>query len=191
MPSSADLTFAAALSAAADDIVAALGSASAFAPITLIDGRSGSGKSTLAADLVARSRGRLQLIALDDLYPGGEGLAAGAEEALKRVIAPHATGHSATWRRWDWALGRRAEAHTVDPDRPLLVEGAGLLTAETAALADVTVWLEAPASSRKRRALDRDGETYRPHWDQWAAQETVHLAQHRPQSHAMFVFAMP
>ncbi len=183
------MDFAAALSGAADRLHAELGSTPR--PLALIDGRSGSGKSTLAADLVARSGGRLQLVALDDLYPGWDGLAAGVAEALRCILRPHADGGSGTWHRWEWSLGRRAEAHTIDPNRPLLVEGAGLLTPESVALADVSVWLEAPESSRKRRALDRDGETYRPHWDQWAAQEETHLAQHRPQDLATFVFSMP
>jgi cytidylate kinase len=39
------------------------------------------------------------------------------------------------------------------------------------AFAAVRVWLEAPATVRKERALARDGDTYAPHWDRWAAQE--------------------
>ncbi|WP_292832663.1 hypothetical protein [Microbacterium sp.] len=192
MHSSADDTdFATALRAAADQIVAALETARPAARVALIDGRSGSGKSTLAADIVARSDDRIQLVALDDLYPGWDGLAAGVEEALRCVIAPQAAGIPGRWRRWDWARGSRAEEHVLDPRRPLLVEGAGLLTPATAALADVAVWLESPASSRKRRALARDGDPYRAHWEQWAAQEARHLAANRPQERATLVFSMP
>lgn len=190
MPSSADTAVAAVLQRAADEVADAwkrIGSA----PITLIDGRSGSGKSTLAADLVRRSAGLVQLVALDDLYPGWDGLEAGVDEALLRVIAPHAAGDRGRWRRWDWVRGAWAEEHTIDPARPLLVEGAGVLDERTAALADVSVWLESPASSRKRRALGRDGDTYRPHWEQWARQEDAHLAAHRPAALATLTFAVP
>lgn len=191
MPSSAEPDFGAAIQRAALEISAALAAADDVAPLTLIDGRSGSGKSTLAARLVARSAGRLQLVALDDLYPGWDGLAAGADAALHSVIAPHAAGEWGTWRRWDWSRGEYAEEHLVDPQRALLVEGSGLLTPETVALATVSVWLESPASSRRRRALDRDGETYRPHWTRWAAQEEEHVAVHRPHTRATFVFDTP
>lgn len=191
MPSSADAAFGSALAQAAEEISALLATIGAPAPIVLIDGRSGSGKSTLAGDLVRRSEGRMQLVALDDLYPGWDGLAAGADEALHSVIAPHAAGRVARWRRWDWSRDARAEEHRVDPDRPLLVEGAGVLTPATAALAQVAVWIESPTSSRRRRALDRDGDTYRPHWDRWAAQEAAHLVVHRPADHATVVVATP
>jgi anthranilate synthase component 1/para-aminobenzoate synthetase len=32
---------------------------------------------------------------------------------------------------------------------------------------------------RKKRALDRDGAAYAPHWDRWAAQEDAMLARER------------
>lgn len=191
MRSSADLDFGAALQRALREIDAAVAASGEETPLILIDGRSGSGKSTLAADLVARSAGRFQLVALDDLYPGWDGLAAGVDAALRSVVAPHAAGEWGVWRRWDWSLERHAEEHRVDPGRPLVVEGSGLLTPETVALSTVSVWLESPASSRKRRALDRDGDTYRPHWARWAAQEEEHVTVHRPQVLATLVAATP
>lgn len=189
MPSSAD--FGVALGEAAAAICAALTAAASRAPRAVIDGQSGSGKSVLAAELVARSAGHFQLVALDDLYPGWDGLAAGAVEALRRVVEPHAAGVVGRWRRWDWERSAWAEEHVVDPDRPLLIEGAGALTAEVAALVDVSIWLDSPEVSRKKRALDRDGETYRPHWERWASQEALHIATHRPQTRATLVFALP
>ena len=38
------------------------------------------------------------------------------------------------------------------------------------------IWLEAPADVRRRRALARDGDTYAPFWEIWAAQEAEHFA---------------
>ena len=72
MPSNADV--AVALHRAADAVV--LAAAPFEVPIVLIDGRSGAGKSTLAAALAARLG--TPLLALDSLYPGWDGLAAGA-----------------------------------------------------------------------------------------------------------------
>ncbi|MGC0370648.1 hypothetical protein [Microbacterium sp. SLBN-111] len=162
-------------------------------PVVLIDGRSGAGKSSLARRLVAEwpGRGRVQLVALDDLYPGWGGLAEGAEYARESILLPHAKGGVGIWQRWDWEAGERAEAHAVDPSLPLVVEGSGVLTPAAAKLADVGVWVDAPDGSRKDRALRRDGDTYRPHWERWAAQEDAHLAEHEPQALASLVVFVP
>ncbi|MCT9820278.1 hypothetical protein N3K63_08280 [Microbacterium sp. W1N] len=179
-----------ALTAAADAIVAATGDAQSAGgrALVLIDGRSGSGKTTLAALVARRLDGEPQIVALDDIYPGWDGLRDGAEIARRDVIAPFAAGMPSRWHRWDWAAHARAEAHTVDPDRPLIVEGAGVLTAQSAPLAPVRVWLSCPTDVRRHRALTRDGETYRPFWDRWAAQEDDHIARHDPATLATLPF---
>ena len=184
---------AAALRAAAGKVVLAVRELGATNPVVLIDGRSGAGKSTLARELVAQwpIRGRVQLVALDNLYPGWDGLAEGVEASRSLILHPHARGLIGVWQRWDWDAAGHAEAHAVDPSLPLIVEGSGLLTATTAKLGDIRVWLESPSPSRKRRALTRDGETYRPHWDRWAEQEERHIARDDPRSHATHLFTVP
>ena len=149
------------------------------APRVVVDGRSGAGKTTLVAALMRLHPG-FQMVALDDLYPGWDGLHAGAARARDDVLAAHARGVAGSWRRWDWDAARYAEAHAVDPDRPLVVEGAGALTARSAALSDVRVWVHADADQRRVRALARDGATYEPHWERWARQEAAHIAAHDP-----------
>ena len=172
------------------EAVLAVGAAN---PVVLIDGRSGAGKTTLAHDLVAQwpIRGRVQLVALDSIYPGWDGLSAGVERAREQVLVPHARGLIGVWERWDWAAQKPAEAHAVDPSLPLIVEGSGLLTPVTARLGDVRVWVESPGASRKQRALERDGDAFRPHWDRWARQEDEHIARDEPHRHANLVFAVP
>ena len=191
-PSSAD-PVSTALELAASHVLEAIVGVAASNPVVLIDGRSGSGKTSLARTLVARwpLRGRVQLVALDSLYPGWDGLADGVEAARELILRPHARGLIGVWERWDWELSAPAEAHAVDPSLPLIVEGSGLLTAATARLGDVRVWLESPPQSRMRRALQRDGETYRPHWARWAEQEDRHLARDEPTNRATHVFAIP
>lgn len=181
------------LSAATARICDAVTAVSASNPVVVIDGRSGAGKSSLAAR-VARAwplRTPVQLLALDSVYPGWGGLERGAEIARDQVLRPHGRGLIGIWRRWDWELEEEAEAHAVDPALGLIVEGCGALTPTTAALADVTVWVDGPQDSRRRRALERDGDGFRSHWDMWAAQEDAHIAGHEPQRLAHVQVSMP
>jgi uridine kinase len=137
-------------------------------PVVLIDGGAGAGKTTLAAELVASWPGeRPQLVSLDELYPGWDGLAA-ASAMVPQLIT--GTG----FRRWDWAASAPGPWRELDGSRALVIEGCGAITPASAALADLTVWLEVPTAQRKARALARDGEAFAAHWDEWAAQEAEH-----------------
>lgn len=181
------------LSAATARICDAVIAVSASNPVVIIDGRSGAGKSSLAAR-VARAwplSTPVQMLALDSVYPGWDGLERGAQIAREQVLRPHGRGLIGIWRRWDWELAEEAEAHAVDPSLGLIVEGCGSLTPTTAPLADVTVWVDGPRDSRRRRALDRDGDGFRSHWDMWAAQEDAHIARHEPQRLAHVQVATP
>lgn len=164
-------------------------SAVAAAPptvVVLIDGPSGAGKSTLADALVAAWPGRLAptLVRLDDIYPGWTGLAAGIEHVATHLLAPRRQGLPAAWRRFDWDRGEPAEWHPVDPSRPLVVEGCGALAGAHAALSDIRVWLAADDSVRKARALDRDGATFRSHWDEWQAEWEAYRSRETPEQWA-------
>lgn len=165
--------------------------------VTLIDGRSGSGKTSLAEELATAmglaSGTRPQILGMDELYPGWDGLSEGSA-SLPGVL------RSASYRRYDWARERFGERIVLDPLRPLIVEGCGSITAESVAAAREwggadgtgrgpvrtrplhTVWIECPEPLRRERALARDGEAFAPHWDAWAAQEERHFALARPLS---------
>ena len=193
MPSRSDDRVAAALEHAATLIVEDIRALAAVNPVVIIDGRSGAGKTSLARMLVERwpISGRVQLVALDSIYPGWDGLRDGVDRALDGVLRPHGRGDLGEWRRWDWEHGVEAESHAVDPALGVLIEGSGILTPATAAIADVRVWLESAEPGRKARALDRDGDTYRPHWDRWAAQEKAHIARDDPRALATRVVEVP
>jgi len=140
-------------------------------PIVLIDGRSGSGKTELAtalADVLGA-----QLLRLDDIYPGWDGLEAASEQLA--VILD--TGR---WQRWDWTSSRPADWKTLELNRPLIVEGSGALTRASRRRASYGIWVELDAPTRKIRALDRDGALYEPNWDKWAAQEQRLFDRERP-----------
>lgn len=138
----------------------------------LVDGRSGSGKTTIARRIVDE-RPELQLLRLDDLYPGWDGLDA-ASRAVPGILV------TLRWRAWDWPAASPGRWHELDPARPILVEGVGALSRASRPLAARAIWVETHAATRKRRALARDGDSYAPFWDRWAAQEEVFLARERP-----------
>lgn len=143
---------------------------SAPRPVVLIDGGSGAGKTTFArrlVPLVATRAGEAQLVSLDDFYPGWDGLRDGSAMVRADVLRDRDPG----WCRWDWEAGRPAEWHPLDAARPLVIEGCGALSAANRGQASFGIWLELDAAERKRRALERDGELYAPHWERWAAQE--------------------
>ena len=193
MPSRSNDPFAERLDAAAAEIVERVRALQTSNPVVLIDGRSGAGKTSLAArvERLWPLAGRLQVVALDSLYPGWDGLDAGAERARELILIPHGRGMLGTWRRWDWEAREDAESHAVDPALALLVEGCGVLTQASARLADLTVWVDGPAESRRHRALERDGDAFRPHWKRWAAQEDAHIARDDPRELADLVIDVP
>lgn len=143
--------------------------------IVLVDGRSGSGKTELARAMVEQ-KPELQLVRMDDLYPGWDGLAAGSQHVHDFVVAATVR----RWQRWDWSDNTPAEWHVLDQARPILIEGCGALSRANRALATYTVWVELDAETRRIRALARDGGTYAPHWDDWAAQEDAFIARENP-----------
>lgn len=155
----------------------------------LVDGGSGSGKTTLARRLCAAwgelCGEQVQLVSLDDAYPGWHGLAAGSRAVHETILRPRDPGY----RRWDWQGQAPGEWVALDPARPMVVEGCGALTPASRELADLALWVELDEPTRRRRALDRDGEGYAPWWQTWAEQEELHWQRHSPQQLADLVVA--
>lgn len=159
-------------------------------PVVLLDGGSGAGKTTLAqrlhADLTVEL-GEVQLVSLDDAYPGWEGLAAASDWVWELILRPVDPGHPT----WDWTRGETSGWVALDPDLPIIVEGCGALSRRSAPLASTRIWFEMDADQRRDRALGRDGDGYRPWWDTWAAQEAGHWERNRPWELADLVVAVP
>jgi para-aminobenzoate synthetase len=146
--------------------------------VVAVDGRSGSGKTSLTVAL--RDRLRAPVVSLEDLYGGWDGLERGIDLLVSAVLEPIAAGRAARVPRYDWVAREWDEPVTIiEPPPILIVEGVGAGARRAAVFESVLVWLEVPAPVRKRRALDRDGETFAPHWDAWAAQERAMLARER------------
>lgn len=145
--------------------------------VVAVDGRSGAGKTSLAAAL--RDELGAPVVSLDDLYGGWDGLEHGIDLLVSAVLEPLAAGQAARVPRYDWVGGEWAAPTVIEPPDVLIVEGVGAGARRAATFESVLVWLEVPALVRKRRALGRDGETFAPHWDQWAAHEDLMLARER------------
>lgn len=140
----------------------------------LIDGRSGSGKTELGR-AIAVAWPEVQLVKLDDFYPGWDGLDA-ASAMVPQILS------SLRWQEWDWAKSEAGRWHELDANRPIVIEGVGALSRASKPLADHTIWVELDDSTRKKRALERDGDAYAPHWERWARQELRFIAREKPKA---------
>jgi len=145
--------------------------------VVAIDGRSGAGKTLLAGRL--RTQLGAPVVSLEDLYGGWDGLEHGIDLLVSEVLVPLADERAARVPRYDWLTREWAEPVLLEPPDLLIVEGAGAGARRAAAFESLLVWLEVAPSVRKKRALDRDGETFAPYWDVWAAQEDAMLARER------------
>lgn len=146
-------------------LLAAVPAPAAGPVVVAVDGRSGSGKTDLAAALAGRTGA--VVVHLDDLYPGWSGLAAGVD-VLSGLLRTLRTGSVAVQPVWDWAAGAYTRTVALPTSGLLVVEGVG---AGRAGPVDLLVELVADPAVRRDRALARDGATFAPHWDAWAAQE--------------------
>lgn len=156
--------------------------------VILVDGRSGGGKTLLAqavaAELTRRIGAPPTVLSMETLYPGWDGLAAGGRRLTSEVLSPIAAGQDAHYREWDWERGQFGDEVTVAVQGWLVVDGCGSADAAARELAVAVVWVDADADERRERALARDGELYRPHWQRWADQELARLAADAIPEHA-------
>lgn len=149
--------------------------------VLAIDGPSGSGKSDLATAISEKLSA--PILHLDALHAGWRGLEA-APPMVERVLAAHSLDDVAEVTVWDWDDDRPGSRIQVPPTPLLIVEGVGAGAARIRPYLSCLVWMEAPALVRRRRALARDGATYLPWWDIWAAQELIHFGRERTRAAA-------
>lgn len=149
--------------------------------VVAIDGPSGSGKSTLA-DRVAAHTGAA-VLRLEDLYRGWHGLDS-TGPIVRDVLARIAVGEAGTAHRWDWSADRPGEELTFPPVPLLILDGVGSGARLLRPFLSLLVWIDGPAEVRRRRAIERDGDTYAPWWETWAEQERRHFAREGTFAHA-------
>ena len=159
--------------------------------VILIDGRAGSGKTLFASSLVDhffKEHSFLpKLVAMDDLYPGWEGLRAGSVYLNERILQPLAAGREASWQLWDWQRGTRGRQEPGNgfrqhsPGSPLIVEGCGSLGRENSALATFRIWIDSEPDIRRARFSSRDSGAFDDYFGIWAAQEDDFYGENRPE----------
>ncbi|MCX6393507.1 MAG: hypothetical protein NTY57_01440 [Solirubrobacterales bacterium] len=154
--------------------------------VIAIDGRSGSGKTFLADRLVEACGG--QIIRLEDLYGGWDGLDAGVDRAAK-VLSSLASGtEPVSVPHFDWQTQQWDEPRVLAPSQLLIIEGCGAGASELAQWTSLLIWVESDSETRKDRAAGRpDWSEFADHWDGWAVQETAHIAASGVESRADFV----
>ena len=97
-----------------------------------------------------------------------------AQKRGRKISRNLRSGKPASYREWDWHADAPGTEHTIDPaqETVIICEGVGAI----AGTCDVRIVVRAPDELRYRRAINRDGNMYRPHWERWAAQEEALLA---------------
>ena len=143
--------------------------------VIAVDGPSGAGKTGFAKALAERLPGA-QLLHMDDLYPGWDGLERAVIDLHNQVLARLARGEQAAYRQWDWEHDRYGEWHSLPATNLLLMEGVGSGAGPGRQLVSALIWLEADRDVRFRRGIQRDGNSYQPHWQRWAAREDALFA---------------
>jgi uridine kinase len=142
-----------------------------------VDGPSGAGKSTLAAAVAAELGA--QVVQLDELIPGWDGLRAGPVLARRDIVEPIALGGDGSYRRYDWVRKEYAEWQAVPRAEHLVIEGCGAGAHDLAPYLSLLVWVDTDVELRFERGMARDGEAFRPHWTAWERESQEFFAQER------------
>ncbi len=156
--------------------------------VIAIDGPSGAGKTTFAeqvADALAERTGaRPQVVHMDDIFPGWDGLLESVEVVSEQVLEPLSRAEDGRFRRWDWLAGERADWIAVPVADWLVLEGVGCGSRPCRPHISALAWVEADRAIRMARGIERDGEAFRPHWERWAIQEQQLFAAEDTRTHA-------
>ena len=148
-----------------------------------IDGPAGSGKTTLA-DRLAAALPEAAVVHLDDLVPGWDGLDQVESRMVQQILEPLTAGRDGRYSSWDWIADEPGPWRDVPAQQFVVLEGVSAGTRAAAPHLGLLLFVEAPLAMRYERGIARDGETFRPHWERWAAQEVALFARERTRERA-------
>lgn len=155
-----------------------------------VDGFGGAGKTTFAARLAERIPG-VAVVHVDDFQ--GAGVVEWDWDRMRaQVLEPLRSGVAARYQVWSWGAAE-ADGWAVVPAGSLVViEGVSATRSELAAPWDLTIWVDAPATVRRRRTVERDGPGLRALWeDVWIPSEERYAARERPQERVDLIVSDP
>lgn len=150
--------------------------------VVAVDGPSGSGKTRLAKR-IGRALGEHTVVRMDHVVAGWDGLEQ-STHTIRGVLEQLRAGRAVRYRMWDWARQDWGEELARPASATVMVEGCGSGALSLCDLTDFLVWVDAPHDVRQQRAINRDGASYEPHWERWAAQEDAHYAANRTRERA-------
>jgi hypothetical protein len=161
-----------------------------------LSGFGGSGKSTVAWALTKHAD--VQVVPYDAFYTGRQDVVAPDWETyddgalVETVIEPLRTGRPARYHPRDWITGETGDAITLDPARPVVVEGVGLLKPDVAQeFNGRLVWVERALELAVRDGIAR-GPEYGQSWlDYWGPSDLAFYARHNPPARATHIFKRP
>lgn len=159
-----------------------------------VDGRGGSGKSSFVKELVSL-RPTLKVIPVDafpctperhPLHPLGTQTWIDWERLRDEALLPLAQGRDAEFVRTFWWPSQSQETcKKVSPGGIVIVEGCYSLRRELRPLYDFRIWIECPLEEALAKAIRRDGEDVRVHWENaYSPNETSYIQAHNPMAAA-------
>ena len=165
--------------------------------LVAIDGLGGAGKSYLAGALANELRTHrnveVAIVHGDDFFlpserrsfPPAKQKPIGADfdwrRLVEQVVDPLRRGQDARYQVYDWDRDALAAWLTIPAGALVLIEGVYMLRPELRDLYDLRVWVDCPRQIRLARGIARDGEAWRPRWEQdWMPSEDRYVAECQP-----------
>lgn len=142
--------------------------------LVAVDGFGGSGKSTLAQKLVALDPS-IKVVGLDNFpylpeehpyHHTGAQTRVNLQRLEKEVLIPLAEGKRARFQNtfW-WPTDQKLEWFAIEPGGIVLVEGCYSFHKDIRHYYDLSIWVDCAPDEAMERAIARDGDAARLHWE--------------------------